>query len=59
MQGPGVASIPKPGAKLALASELSSVAELAEEWEAGAHEGLGELLRNHTLVGMVRLFPLM
>ena len=35
------------------ASDLSSVQELLAEVESGAHQGLIEILRGHTFVGMV------
>ena len=35
------------------ASDLSSVQELLAEVEGGAHQGLVEILRGHTFVGMV------
>lgn len=35
-------------------SELASVRGLLQEVVAGAHEGLSEVFRDHTLVGMVR-----
>jgi hypothetical protein len=45
---------PRPRRGPAVASALSSVRALVAEVDAAAHEGLVELMREHTFVGMVR-----
>lgn len=44
-------------APLGVVTDLDSIRDLAAAQEKDVHEGLCDLLKNHTLVGMVRHLP--